>query len=263
MKTVLSGYKYVRACFPPSKSGQYRTFAEHHMLSAMQAFMLRSQPHVPCQPGTTCGYQHHRRGREGPIIHQSLPLSVAWIDPPGGMQNTNKYFLSLSANGATFKTNAKPKDHIKSLKGFWKLQLVQNVPAWAVSVSLEWRIAPILHDLHWPSVCFQVKIKVMVMKPFMVWYQVTWGNPSVQLHLCPIRYSRRCMPWILSVEELHLAGPRIWALVALGSALMNISCPEVKLAPSLIAFRSPLKHGCAKRPGVSGDGELVRWLYCP
>lgn len=32
----------------------------------------------------------------------------------------------------------------------------------------------------------------------------------------------------------------------------DISLPEVKLAPSPISFRNPLKHGCANRPGVSG-----------
>lgn len=94
--------------------------------------------------------------------------------------------------------------------------------------------------------------------------QVIWGTASSQCHLSlsssPTEEACGSFHYL---RECHLSGSRCRVFSSAAPAPWNIIPPEVRLAPTLMAFWKDLKTWLWHLGwGSEGSVETIKWLYC-
>lgn len=134
-----------------------------------------------------------------------------------------------------------------SLKSIWKLHLVQNAAAQTVTcVPHRTPATPLLHELHWLPVFFQVQFKLLVLtfKSLHGMGLCHFRTLSPQLHFSVPLCSKKDMLWALSLSY-------IWR--ALSGRLSRL-----RHSPGRISFQ---KSGWHQVSRSQRTGKLVRWLH--
>ncbi|XP_070618653.1 uncharacterized protein, partial [Erythrolamprus reginae] len=140
------------------------------------------------------------------------------------------------------------------LKSVRKLQIVQNAAARAImGFSKYAHVTPTLRSLHWLPISFRSQFKVLVMT-----YKALHGTGPEYLRdrllphesQRPVRSHRVGLLRVLSTKQCRLAGPRGRAFSVAAPTLWNQLPPEIRIAPTLLAFRKLLKtHLCRQAWG--------------
>lgn len=105
-------------------------------------------------------------------------------------------------------------------------------------------VTPLLPELHWLQVCFQVQFKVPV-----ITFKALFGLGSGYLRDClllviftrQIQSNMSGMLWVLSAKEHWLAGTRRWVFSAVTPTLWNIVPSEIRMTLTLLVLHNGMK----------------------
>ncbi|XP_070582622.1 LOW QUALITY PROTEIN: uncharacterized protein [Erythrolamprus reginae] len=149
------------------------------------------------------------------------------------------------------------------LKSVRKLQIVQNAAARAImGFSKYAHITPTLRSLHWLPISFRSQFKVLVMT-----YKALHGTGPEYLRdrllphesQRPVRSHRVGLLRVPSTKQCRLAGPRGRAFSVGAPTLWNQLPPEIRIAPTLPAFRKLLKTHLCRQSGGFTEASFKPW----
>ncbi|XP_060542108.1 uncharacterized protein LOC132710271, partial [Pantherophis guttatus] len=138
----------------------------------------------------------------------------------------------------------------------WRLQLVQNAAAQGIVGATGCsHVTPLLRELQWLPVVFQVRFKVLV-TTFKALHGLGPGYLRDRLLLPiashrPVRSYREGLLRVPSARQCRLATPRGRAFSVAAPALWNDLPPEIRTIPDLQTFRRALKTHLFQLAGLA------------